>query len=77
MNPRLRPDYLAPFIKVAGLICRTDPPIWLAEELWRCNRWLSRDRSVEEWRPSRAQMRKSLVKVEEALSLVTEALESS
>jgi hypothetical protein len=72
MNERLRPDYLDPFIKVAGLICQTDPPIWLAEQLWRWNRWLYRDRLVEENRPSRAQMRRTLLGVEEALFLVSE-----
>jgi hypothetical protein len=77
MNPRLRPDHLDPFIKVARFICRGDPPIWLAEQLWRWNRWLYRDRLVEETRPSRAQMRKTLAEVEEALSLVTEAMAPS
>ena len=75
MNRRLRPDYLDPFIEVARLICRDDPPSWLAEELWRWNRWLYRDRFVEETRPSRAQMRRTLLEVEEALFVVTEALE--
>jgi len=77
MNRRLRPDHLDPFIDVARLICRSDPPSWLAEELWRWNRWLHRDRFVEETRPSRAQMRRILLEVEEALFVVTEALESS
>jgi hypothetical protein len=77
MNGRLLPDYLDRFIEVARLICRAEPPSWLAEELWRWSRWLYRDRSVEETRPSRAQMRKALVEVEEALFVVTEALESS
>jgi hypothetical protein len=77
MNRQLRPNYLDPFIKVARLICRGDPPSWLAEQLWRGNRWLYRDRLVEESRPSRAQMRRSLLEVEEALVLVTEALASS
>ena len=30
MNRRLRPDYLDPFIEVARLICRDDPPSWLS-----------------------------------------------
>jgi hypothetical protein len=77
MNRRLRPDHLDPFIDVGRLICRSDPPSWLAEELWRWNRWLYRDRFVEETRPSRAQMRRTLLEVEEALFVVTEALESS
>ena len=76
MNRHLRPDYLDPFINVARLICRDEPPSWLAEELWRWNRWLYRDRFVEETRPSRAQMRRTLLEVEEALFVVTEALES-
>ena len=76
MNRHLRPDYLDPFIDVARLICRDDPPSWLAEQLWRWNQWLYRDRSVEDSRPSRAQMRKTLVEVGEALAAVTEALGS-
>jgi len=48
MNDRLRPDYLDPFIQVTRFICPTDPPAWLAEELWRWNRWLYRDRFVED-----------------------------
>ena len=76
MNQRLRPDYLDPFIDVARLICPVDPPGWLAEQLWRGNQWLYRDRSVEDSRPSRAQMRKALLEVGEALSAVTEALGS-
>jgi len=48
MNSRLRPDYLDPFLKVARLLCRADPPVWLAEQLWRWNQWLYRDRRVEE-----------------------------
>ena len=77
MNRQLRPDYLDPFIDVARLICPVDPPSWLAEQLWRWNQWLYRDRFVEETRPSRAQMRKTLLEVEEALFVVTEALGSS
>ena len=77
MNRRLRPDCLDPFISVARLICPANPPIWLAEQLWRWNRWLYRDRLVEETRPSRAQMRRNLLEVEEALFLVTEALAPS
>ena len=77
MNRHLRPDYLDPFIDVARLICRRDPPSWLAEQLWRWNQWLYRDRLVEEQRLSRAQMRKTLADVEEALFLVTEALAPS
>jgi hypothetical protein len=76
MNQRLRPGYLDPFIDVARLICRGDPPSWLAEQLWGWSRWLYSDRFVEESRPSRAQMRKALLEVEEALLLVTEAIES-
>src|SRR6476661_7391610 len=56
MIARLRPDYLDPFVGVARLICRADPPSWLAEELWRWNRWLYRDRHVEEMRPTREHM---------------------
>jgi hypothetical protein len=77
MNRHLRPDYLDPFVDVARLICPVDPPAWLAEQLWRWNKWLYRDRVVEESRPSRAQMRKTLLEVEEALSAVTEALASA
>jgi hypothetical protein len=77
MNRHLRPDYLDPFIDVARLICPVDPPGWLAEQLWRWNQWLYRDRFVEETRPSRAQMRKTLLEVEEASFVVTEALRSS
>lgn len=76
MNRRLRPDYLDPFINVARFICRVDPPSWLTEELWRWNRWLYSDRFVEESRPSRAQMIRTLREVEEALFVVTEALGS-
>ncbi len=76
MNHHLRPDYLDPFINVARFICRGDPPSWLAEPLWCYNMWLYSDRFVEESRPSRAQMRKALLEVEEALFVVTEALES-
>jgi hypothetical protein len=32
MNDRLRPDCLNPFIGIARLICRAEPPSWLAEE---------------------------------------------
>jgi hypothetical protein len=77
MNRQLRPNYLDPFIDVARLICPVDPPTWLAEQLWRWNQWLYRDRFVEESRPSRAQMRKTLLEVEEASFVVTEALGSS
>jgi len=77
MNRHLRPDYLDPFIDVARLICPVDPPTWLAEQLWRWNKWLYRDRFVEDRRPSRAQMRKTLLEVEEALFVVTEAVGSS
>jgi hypothetical protein len=77
MNPRLRPDYLDPFINVARLICRADPPIWLAEQLWHWNRWLYRDRRVEEIRPTREQMRSALLEVEDAALLLTEALTPS
>jgi hypothetical protein len=77
MNRHLRPDYLDPFIDVARLICRGDSPSWLAEQLWRWNQWLYRDRLVEENRPSRAQMRRTLLEFEESLVLVTEALASA
>jgi hypothetical protein len=77
MNRHLRSDYLDPFIDVARLICPVDLPGWFAEQLWRWNQWLYRDRSVEDSRPSRAQMRKTLLEVEEALSAVTQALGSS
>jgi hypothetical protein len=77
MNRHLRPDYLDPFLEVTRLICPVDPPGWLAEQLWRWNQWLYRDRSVEDSRPSRAQMRRTLLEVEEASFVVTEALGSS
>jgi hypothetical protein len=77
MNRHLSPDYLDPFIDVARLICPVDPPTWLAEQLWRWNKWLYRDRFVEDSWPSRAQMRKTLREVEEALFVVTEAVGSS
>ena len=47
MNRHLRPDYLDPFIDVARLICRDDPPSWLAEQLWRWNQWLYRISSAK------------------------------
>ena len=74
MNRRPRPDHLDPFINIARLICPANPPIWLAKQLWSWNRWLYRDRLVEETRPSRAQMRRNLLEVEEALFVLTEAL---
>jgi hypothetical protein len=74
MNRHLRPDYLDPFINVARLISPVDPPSWLAEQLWRWDKWLYRDRFVEGGRPSRAQMRKTLLEVEEGLFVVTEHL---
>jgi hypothetical protein len=77
LNPRLRPDYLDPFINVARLICQADPPTWLAEPLWRWNRWLYRDRRVEEMRPTRGQMRSILREVENAALLLMEALAPS
>lgn len=77
MNRRLRPDYLNSFLNVACLICRADPPVWLAEQLWRWNRWLYRDRRVEEMRPTREQMRSTLREVENAAILLTEALAPS
>ena len=77
MNHRLRPDYLSPFLKVACLIFRADPPPWLAEQLWRWNRWLYRDRRVEEMRPTREQMRSTLLQVEKAANLLAEALAPS
>ena len=77
MNRRLRPDYLDPFIDVARLICGDDPPTWLAEQLWRWNRWLYRDRRVEEIRLPRKQMRSTLREIENAALLLTEALAPS
>jgi hypothetical protein len=77
MHPRLRPDYLDPFIKVARLIYPTDPPTWLAEQLCSWNRWLYRDRRVEENRPTRPQMRSSLLEVENAALLLVEGLKPS
>ena len=77
MNDRLRPDYLDPFIQVTRFICPTDPPAWLAEELWRWNRWLYRDRFVEEIRPMREQMRSTLLQIENAALLLAEALKPS
>jgi hypothetical protein len=77
MNSRLRADYLDPFIGVARLICRADPPSWLAEELWRWNRWLYRDRHVEEMRPTREQMRSALLEVENAAVLLRDTLAPS
>jgi hypothetical protein len=77
MNHRLGPDYLDPFINVARLIFDDDPPTWLAEQLWRWNRWLYRDRRVEEMRPTRERMRSMLLEVENAAHLLTEALAPS
>ena len=77
MNHRLRPDYLDPFINVARLICGDEPPTWLAEQLWRWNRWLYRDRRVEEIRLPRKQMRSTLREIENAALLLTEALAPS
>jgi hypothetical protein len=77
LNPRLRPDYLDPFINVARLICRADPPTWLAKQLWHWNRRLYRDRCVEEIRPTREQMRSTLLEVENAALLLTEVLAPS
>src|SRR5262245_38468821 len=77
MNGRLHPDYLHPSLNVARLICRAHPPLWLAEQLWRWNRWLHRDRHVEEMRPTREQMRSTLLEVANAALLLTEALAPS
>ena len=77
MNCRLRPDYLDPFINVARLICNGDPPPWLADQLWRWNGSLYQDRRVEEIRPTRAEMRGTLLEVEEAALLLREALAPS
>lgn len=77
MNHRLRPDYLDPFIAVARLIDPVNPPTWLAEQLWRWNRWLYRDRRVEEIRPTREQMKSILLEVGDAALLLTEALTPS
>jgi hypothetical protein len=49
----------------------------LAEQLWRWNRWLYRDRRVEEMRPTREQMRSTLLEVKNAALLLTEALAPS
>jgi hypothetical protein len=77
MNTHLRPGYLDPFINVARIICDDDPPPWLADRLWRWNGRLSQDRRVEELRPTRTQMRRALLEVEEATLLLTEALAPS
>jgi hypothetical protein len=77
MNRHSSPDYLDRFIVVARLIGPVDPPGWLAEQLWRWNKWLYRDRFVEDSRSSRAQMRRTLLEFEEALLVVSEALGSS
>jgi hypothetical protein len=77
MTYNLRPDYLDPFLNVARLICKGEPPIWLAEQLWRWNRWVYRDRRVEENRPTREQMRSTLLEIEKAASLLAEALAPS
>ena len=77
MNPRLRPDYLDDFINVARLICDSDAPPWLADQLWRWNGWLYSDRHVEKIRPTRPQMRSTLLEVENAAFLLTEVLAPS
>jgi hypothetical protein len=77
MNTHLRPGYLDPFINVARIICDDDPPPWLADRLWRWNGRLYQDRRVEELRPTRTQMRRALLEVEEATLLLTEALAPS
>lgn len=76
MVSRLRSDYLDDSIIAARLIWGGDGPIWLAEQLWRWNRHLQRARDVEGFRPTRAEMRSSLLEVENALLRVTEALDS-
>jgi hypothetical protein len=76
MITRLRPDYLEDFSIVARLICGGDAP-WLAKQLWRWNQWLYRDLFTEKMRPTRAQMRSKLRDIENALLLITEALEPS
>jgi hypothetical protein len=76
MVARLRSDYLDDSIIAARLIWGGDAPIWLAEQLWRWNRHVQRARHVEEFRLTRAEMRSSLLEVENALLHVTEALYS-
>ncbi len=76
MNPRLRPDYLDCFITVARIVWGGDAPTWLAEQLWRWCREVCHVRDVDNLRPTRAKMKSTLLEVEEALSLVMEALES-
>jgi len=76
MNPRLRPDYLDGFITVARIVWGGDAPTWLAEQLWRWCREVCHVRDVDNLRPTRAKMKSTLLEVEEALSLVMEALES-
>ena len=77
MNTRLRPGYLDPFINVARIICDGDPPPWLADQLWRWNGSVYHDRHVEDMRPTRTQMRRALLEVEEATLFLTEALAPS
>ena len=77
MNTRLRPGYLDPFNNVARIICDGDPPPWVADQLWRWNGSLYHDRHVKELRPTRAQMRESLLEIEEAALLLTEAIAPS
>ena len=77
MNTRLRLGYLDPFNNVARIICDGDPPPWLADQLWRWNGSLYHDRHVEDMRPTRAQMRGSVLEIEEAALLLTEALAPS
>jgi hypothetical protein len=74
MKPVLRPDYLDAFINVGRYICGSDPPTWLAKQLWRWNGRLRQDRHVEEIRPTRAQMRSDLQKIENAALLLADAL---
>jgi hypothetical protein len=61
MNTRLRPDYLNNFIVVARLIWGGDAPTWLAAQLWRWNRSVCQAREVDNIRPTRAQMKSTLL----------------
>ena len=76
MTIRLPSDYMSAFVNVARLICGGDAPTWLAEQLWCWNGRLHQDRHVEEFRPTRAEMRSILQDIEDHLFSVTEAVES-
>jgi hypothetical protein len=87
MKSVLRPDYLDDFIKVAQFICGGDPPIWLAEQLWRWNGSVYHDlhvegrhvegRHIEGLRPTRTKMRSDLQEIENAALLLADTLAPS